>query len=701
MLANPEQTDSGLIETATHCPYCAFQCGMRLSGPREAAEVAGDDAFPVNKGALCIKGWTSAAALVHPDRLLTPLARNADGDLSPVSWDEALDRVVAAFQKTRSDHGADAVGIFGGGSLTNEKAYLLGKFARVALGTANIDYNGRFCMSSAAAAGIRAFGIDRGLPFPLEDLPQAEVILLVGGNVAESMPPIMQYFEAQRSNGGQLIVVDPRRSATAATADLALHLTPGTDAALANGLLHLIIRDGLIDTDYIRERTEGFERVREVAATYWPERVELITGVPEAQLLQAARMLGVAKTAMVLTGRGPEQQSQGVNNVLSFINLTLALGKVGRPYSGYGCLTGQGNGQGGREHGQKADQLPGYRLITDPAARQHVAAVWDVPEAELPGPGKSAYELLDSLGREAGIRSLLVLGSNVVVSAPNAVNIAERLRSLDFLVVSDFFLSETAQMADVVLPSVQWAEEEGTMTNLEGRVIRRRRAYDPPAGTLTDMELLCQLAERLDRGCYFSYADPEAVFEELRAASAGGVADYSGITYDKIEASQGVFWPCPSADHPGTPRLFTDRFPTPSGKARFHPVRHRPAAEEPDDEFPLYLTTGRILAHYQSGTQTRRIGHLQEMAPEALVEMHPTTAQRYGVADGDRLTLTTRRGSANFKARLTPGIRTDTLFAPFHWGGSQSVNRLTNPALDPISRMPEFKVCAVRIDPAG
>ena len=321
------------------------------SGPREAAEVAGDDSFPVNKGALCIKGWTSAAALVHPDRLLTPLARNADGDLSPVSWDEALDRVVAAFQKTRSDHGADAVGVFGGGSLTNEKSYLLGKFARVALGTANIDYNGRFCMSSAAAAGIRAFGIDRGLPFPLEDLPQAEVILLVGGNVAESMPPIMQYFEAQRSNGGQLIVVDPRRSATAATADLALHLTPGTDAALANGLLHLIIRDGLIDTDYIRERTEGFERVREVAATYWPERVELITGVPEAQLLQAARMLGMAKTAMVLTGRGPEQQSQGVNNVLSFINLALALGKVGRPYSGYGCLTGQGNGQGGREHG--------------------------------------------------------------------------------------------------------------------------------------------------------------------------------------------------------------------------------------------------------------------------------------------------------------------------------------------------------------
>ena len=683
--------------TATHCPYCAFQCGMLLSGPREAAVVDGDAAFPVNKGALCIKGWTSAAALAHPERLLNPLVRNDAGDLTPATWDEALDRVAEAFKRTRAEFGADAVGIFGGGSLTNEKAYLLGKFARIALGTANIDYNGRFCMSSAAAAGIRALGVDRGLPFPLEDIAQAEVVLLVGGNIAETMPPIMQYFEAQRANGGLLIVADPRRTATAGAADLHLRLTPGTDAVLANGLLHLVIRDGLIDHDYIRDRTEGFERVRQVAATYWPERVERITGVPEAELLQTARLLGRANTAMILTGRGAEQQAQGVNNVLSFINLALALGKVGRPYSGYGCLTGQGNGQGGREHGQKADQLPGYRLIADPAARQHVAAVWDFPEAELPGPGKSAYELLDSLGPDGGIRSLLVLGSNVVVSAPHGNNIRERLESLDFLVVSDFFLSETAMLADVVLPSAQWAEEEGTMTNLEGRVIRRRRAFEPPAGVLTDLELLEQLAARLGRERWFTYAGPGAVFDELRAASAGGVADYSGITYDKIEANQGVFWPCPAVEHPGTPRMFAESFPTASGKARFHPVLHRTAAEEPDEEFPLYLTTGRVLAQYQSGTQTRRIAELEGMASEPLAEINPATAARYGLADGDMLTLETRRGAARVRARLTEGIRPDTVFAPFHWPNEQSANLLTNPALDPISRMPEFKVCAVRI----
>src|ERR687895_2637707 len=693
MQQSPEQTS-----ISTHCPYCAFQCGMNLTGSRGRVTVTGNEAFPVNKGGLCIKGWTAIEILGHPERLLTPLARHPEGNLQPVTWDEALTRVVSAFQGAQARYGRDAVGIFGGGSLTNEKAYLLGKFARAALGTSNIDYNGRFCMSSAAAAGIKAFGIDRGLPFPLEDIPYAEAVLLVGGNIAETMPPIMQYFEAQRANGGQLILVDPPRPPTAEFATLHLRLTPGSDAALTNGLLHILVRDGLIDTDYIQQRTDGFESVKGIAATYWPERVERITGIPEAQLIQAARILGSSGTAIVLTARGVEQQAQGVNNTLSLINIALALGKVGQPYSGYGCLTGQGNGQGGREHGQKADQLPGYCSIDDQAARRHVAAVWGIAEEELPGPGKSAYEMLDSLGQDGGVRALFVLGSNVVVSAPNALHVEERLKALDFLVVVDFFLSETAQLADVVFPSAQWAEEEGTMTNLEGRVIRRRRAFLPPPGVHTDLDLLADLARRLGKGRLFSFPHPESVFHELRRASAGGTADYSGITYQKIEENNGVFWPCPAEDHPGTPRLFADSFPTPNGKARFHPVRHQPPAEEPDADYPLYLTTGRVLAHYQSGAQTRRVSRLQEMVPEPLVEMHPATATRYGLEDRDAVTLVTRRGSASFQVRLTLGIRPDTLFAPFHWGGSQSANRLTNPTLDPTSRMPEFKVCAVRIE---
>jgi assimilatory nitrate reductase catalytic subunit len=697
----PASTVTEHTGTATHCPYCAFQCGIYLSGPRTSATITGNQYFPVNKGGLCIKGWTAGDLLVHPERLLTPLARDASGTLVPVTWDEALERIARTFQQLQATSGRDAIGVFGGGSLTNEKAYLLGKFARVALCTSNIDYNGRFCMSSAASASIKAFGIDRGLPFPLEDLARTEVMLLVGSNIAETMPPIMQYIEAQRARGGQMLVIDPRATTTTRAATLHLKLIPGSDAALANGLLHILIRDGLIDREYIRTRTEDFEKARALAATYWPERVERLTGIPEAQLIQAAHMLGTASSALILTARGAEQQSQGVNNTLSFINLALVLGLVGRPASGYGCLTGQGNGQGGREHGQKADQLPGYRKIDDPAARQHVAGVWGIAAEELPGPGKSAYEMLDRLGQEDGVRALLVMGSNIVVSAPNALHIQERLKALDLLVVADFFLSETAQMADIVLPTAQWAEEEGSMTNLEGRVILRKRAFEPPPGVKSDIDLLCALAARLGKGQHFSYShnNNEEIFTELRRASAGGIADYAGISYKRIEEEQGVFWPCPAPEHPGTPRLFQERFYTPTGKARFHAVRHQAPAEIVDREYPLYLTTGRVLAHYQSGTQTRRVERLREMVPEPLATLHPTVAQRYGLRDGDAVRLITRRGTATFTVRVTAEMREDTIFVPFHWGGKQAVNRLTNPALDPISRMPEFKVCAVRIEP--
>jgi assimilatory nitrate reductase catalytic subunit len=671
---------------------------MDLSCDGDRVDISGNRKFPVNEGGLCLKGWSAAATLRHPDRLLTPLARNAAGRLEAVSWEEAIGRISSAIRATQASYGRDAVGVFGGGSLTNEKAYLLGKFARVALGTSNVDYNGRFCMSSAAAGATKAFGVDRGLPFPLEDIPRAEVILLVGGNMAETMPPVMRYFEAQQRNGGTLIVVDPRRSPTAQWAKLHLALRPGSDTALANGLVHLLIRESLIDVSYIENRTEGFDEVRQLAAAYWPERVEALTGIPQGQLIEAARLLGNARTAMVLTSRGAEQQAHGVDNVLAFINVALALGKVGRPFSGYGTLTGQGNGQGGREHGQKADQLPGYRHIDDPRARREVAAVWGIPEGELPGPGKSAYELIESAGEPDGIRALLVIGSNPVVSAPNATRVAGRFTHLDFLAVADFFLSETARVADVVLPSAQWAEEDGTVTNLEGRVIRRRRALDPPAQARTDVDLLCALARALGKSQFFPFEGPEAVFEELRAATRGASADYSGISYDRLDREGGVFWPCPSDTHPGTPRLFDETFPTASGRARFHAIEHLGPAEVPDEEFPLFLTTGRVLAHYQSGTQTRRIAQLVDAAPEPIAEMHPQVAKRYGLADGAPVVLRTRRGSARFRSRVTTLIRPDTVFVPFHWPDESSANRLTNDALDPVSRMPEFKVCAVRVD---
>jgi assimilatory nitrate reductase catalytic subunit len=681
----------------THCPYCAFQCGLLARPSADGTlKIEGDPDFPVNAGALCMKGFTAGETLAHPERLVAPLVRSASGHLVPTNWDHALEKVSAGIRVVQRKYGRDAIGVFGGGSLTNEKVYLLGKFARAVLRTPNIDYNGRFCMSSAASAGLRALGLDRGLPFPVSDIAHADAIMLVGANVAETMPPIMQYFEAQRLNGGQLIVVDPRRTATAQDATLHLRLTPGSDAILAYGLLHVLIHERLIDEAYIRERTEGFEALRPHAATYWPERVERMTGVPQRDIVGAARALGLARNAIILTARGAEQQSQGVANVLSFINLTLAMGRVGRPFNGYGCLTGQGNGQGGREHGQKADQLPGYRRIDDAASRERVADVWGIAPEDLPGPGRSAYELLDALGRDRGVRGLFVMGSNPVVSAPHARHVEERLSALDLLVVCDFFLSETARLADVVLPSAQWAEEDGTMTNLEGRVIRRRRVVAPPDGVRTDLQILSGLARTFGWRTGFSSSARRAL-NELREVTRGAPADYSGITPGRIDRERGVFWPCPSVDEPGTPRLFADRFHTPSGRARFHCVQTLGPAERPDAEYPFYLTTGRVLPQYQSGTQTRRVTRLRKAASEAVAEIHPRAAKRSGLTNGGQVTLETRRGRASFRVKTTQGIREDTIFVPFHWPGEQSANRLTNTALDPISRMPEFKVCAARV----
>ncbi|WAU79801.1 molybdopterin oxidoreductase family protein [Streptomyces sp. Qhu-G9] len=755
--------------TPTHCPYCALQCGMNLTpvpdGGGSSVEVTERADFPVNRGALCGKGRTAPALLSSAVRLTSPLVRRA-GVLEPAGWDEALDRIAEGLSRTRTEHGPDACGVFGGGGLTNEKAYTLGKFARVALGTSQIDYNGRFCMSSAAAGGIKAFGLDRGLPFPLEDIPKTGCVILVGSNLVETMPPALRYLTELRENGGKLIVIDPRRTRTAEQADLHLAPRPGTDLALALGLLHLVVAEGRTDEAYIQERTSGWEEARAAAMAHWPEYVERITGVSVPQLRETVRLFCEPESAMVLTARGPEQQSKGTDTVGAWINLCLATGRAGRPFSGYGCLTGQGNGQGGREHGQKADQLPGYRKLDDPAARRHVAEVWGVDPDSLPGPGRSAYELLDAMGTD--IRALLLMASNPVVSAPRAAHIEERLRSLDFLAVADVVLSETAELADVVLPVTQWAEETGTTTNLEGRVLLRRQAITPPDGIRSDLHVMHELAARLGVEKGFP-TDPEEVFEELRRASAGGPADYSGITYRRLAEENGVFWPCPlepdgsaaqeaerageagegvasgavatgrpagdaasggrsgagtdgAADvvagaglagidagpagsgaapagaHPGTPRLFLDRFATPDGRARFVAVSHRPLAEEPDDEYPVLLTTGRVVSQYQSGAQTRRVDELNAAAPGPFVELHPRLAERLGAVEGEPLAVVSRRGRAVAPARITTTIRPDTVFMPFHWPGEGRANTLTNPALDPTSRMPEFKACAVRVE---
>ena len=672
-----------------------MQCGMNLSLVENNWQVSARD-FPTNRGGMCRKGWTSTKLLAHPNRLTSPLRRRCkNSELEPVSWDEALDFVAARFVDIQSKHGRDAVGMFGGGGLTNEKAYLLGKFARVALKTRHIDYNGRYCMASAAAAGLRAYGMDRGLPFPMQDIARADTVLLLGSNLAETMPPIVQWFEQMRENGGKLIVVDPRETPTATGADYFLQITPGTDLVLANGLLHIAIDEGLIDHEFIASRTSDFTKASRAVAAYWPARVEALTGVDEATLREITRLLA-SGNSMILTARGAEQHANGTDTVLGFINLALALGKVGKPFNGYGTLTGQGNGQGGREHGQKCDQLPGYRKIENPIHRAQVAKVWGIEPDELPRAGINAYDLLDSIGEENGLRALFVMGSNLSISSPRAGHIREKLKKLEFLVVSELFLSETAELADVVLPAAQWAEEEGTMTNLEGRVLRRKRAKTPPDGVWSDTKILAHLADRMGCGDKFP-ARAADVWDELRRCTAGAPADYSGISYARIEAEDGVFWPCAQGEN-GTPRMFLDKFAHEDGRARFYPIEWWGAPESPDAKYPLYFTTGRVMAQYQSGTQTRRIGELNAASGAPFVEINPALADELGIAEGEPVRVSSRRGCALGVARISEAIRADTLFMPFHWGGQNTANLLTIPSLDPISKMPEFKLCAAKIE---
>jgi assimilatory nitrate reductase catalytic subunit len=666
-----------------------------------AIRARGNPSFPVNGGELCIKGHSSHELLARRDRLLSPLIRDTSGRLREASWQDALTAVAEKLSAIRSRYGADAVGVFGSGALTNEVVYALGKFARVVLGTRNIDYNGRYCMSSGAAGNNRGLGLDRGLPFPVSDIGEADCVLLWGFNWVHTMPTLRRWFERLRDRGGRIIAVDPRRTATAAEATLHLQLTPGSDVALALGMLAIAVEEELIDHDFIAARTQGFEAARARALEYWPARVEALTGVPESKLRSTVRWLARGPRSLLLSGRGPEQQTQGVSAVSAFINLMLALGKLGVPGSGYGCVTGQGNGQGGREHGQKCDQLPGYRSIEDAADRARIAELWGIPEHALPHTGRSAQELLESAGSEesSGLRGLVVMGSNPVVAAADALRVTEGLRRLEQLVVIDSFLSETAALAHVVLPTLLWAEDAGTLTNVEGRVILRQRVVEPPPGPRSDLAILSALAQAFGRASVLPSVDASEVFDEFALATAGARADYSGMNHARLQRSGGLHWPCPTPAHPGTPQVFLGGFAHPDGRARFQAVDHVGPREEPDSEYPLFLITGRVGEHYNSGTQTRGAPTLRDRRPDPELELHPSVARRLGLNAGDEAWVETRRGRACFRVRLSADVPLDTVFAPFHWGGDHSANRLTHAALDPVSRMPEFKVCAARVTP--
>lgn len=701
----------------THCCFCGQQCGMQLKVKDNT--IVGVEPwyeFPFNAGMLCPKGVKRYLQQGHPDRLLHAYAKDPgspDG-FRELGYDEAIRRVAESIERIQREHGHDAFAMLSGASLTTEKTYLMGKFAHMCLRTANIDYNGRLCMVSAGAGNKKAFGVDRAAN-PWSDILETDVIILAGSNVAECSPITTNYVWQARERGAKVIVVDPRITPIARTCDLFLPVKPGRDTALFNGILHLMIENDWIDHDFIAQHTVGFDAVAAEVREWTPRRTAEVTGIAEKSIRQAAEWWGRAKTSFLMHARGIEHHSNGVLNVLSTINIVLASGRIGRPFCGYATITGQANGQGGREHGQKCDQLPGGRDLGNPEHRAHIAKIWGMPEEEMPQPGVDAYEIIRKADR-GEIKGLLSICFNPVVSLPDNNFVRQALEKLDFYVAIDFFMNETARYADIVLPGSLQEEDEGTVTQVEGRIIKINRVVECPGEARRDWQIIQDIARALGRETGFTFESPREIFDELREASRGGVSDYSGVTYERVEENFGVFWPCP--DHvpegarpvgpQGTVRLFepdswnpvakgAGPFYFPDGRARFNPTAYKGPKEDIDEAYPIILTTGRVVSQFLSGNQTRRIGPLLDHYPEPLVEMHPRLAKRYGIAHNDWVLVESRRGNCTLRASVVKTIRPDTVFIPYHWAGRKSANQLTISAQDPVSKIPEYKVCAVRM----
>jgi formate dehydrogenase alpha subunit len=662
------------------CAYCGVGCQVDLHVAEGRIQHVRGAADGHNEGSLCVKGRFALDFASHPDRLRTPLVRRG-GELVPASWEEALDLAAGRLAAIRDAHGPDSLGFLSSARCTNEENYLFQKLARL-MGTNNVDHCARLCHAPTVTGLMQAFGSGAATN-PMADIANADVILVTGSNTSETHPVLAARVKRAVRAGAALVVADPRAVGLTRHARLWLRQAPGTDIAWINGLMHVILREGLENRAFIADRTEGFEALRESLAAFTPEHVQELTGIPAADLEAAARLYARAKAATILYCMGITQHTCGTDTVQALASLAMLCGHVGRPGAGVNPLRGQNNVQGACDMGALPNVLPGYRRVDDAAARAHAGALWN---ASLPAnPGLTATEMMAS----PQVRAMYVMGENPMVSDADVWHVRRRLEGLDFLVVQDIFLTETARLADVVLPAASAAEKDGTFTNTDRRVQRVRAAVPCPGEALPDWRILNLLSERLGFGP--GPASPEAVMAEIAQAAP----IYGGIDYRRIEA-EGLVWPCPDRDHPGTPILHREAFPR--GKGRFVPVHPQPPAEATDAEYPFSLGTGRVLQHYHTGTMTRKSEGLNRIVPECFVEMNPEDAARLGVTHGRRVRVASRRGEISVRAEVTDRVARGHLFIPFHFAEA-AANVLTNPALDPLARIPEFKVCAVRVIP--
>jgi len=673
-------------QVITICPYCGCGCGMLL-GVRQnrIVRVAGEVDNPASHGQLCVKGRFGLDFVDSSDRLTRPLIKR-EGQFEPATWDEALDLVASKLAAVKEQYGPDAIAGLSSAKCTNEENYLFQKFIRAVIGTNNVDHCARLCHASTVAGLARAFG-SGAMTNSIDELEHADCILVIGSNTTEAHPIIgLRIKAAVQKHGATLLVADPRQIDLVRFARLHLRQRSGTDVMLINAMMNAIVADGLENKEFIASRTEGFDQAWPAIEPCTPEAA-VVTGVPADDIREAARLFATAARGSIVYSMGITQHTTGTDNVLALANLALLTGQIGRASTGVNPLRGQNNVQGACDLGALPNVFPGYQKVDDPAIRAKFEQGWRV---SLPDqPGLTVVEMMHA-AEQGKVRGMYIMGENPALSDPNANRACAAMENLDFLVVQDIFLSETAQYADVVLPGVCFAEKDGTFTNTERRIQEVRRAVDPPGEARQDWEILCDLAGRL--GGEMTYDGPVEIMDEMARLTP----IYGGVSYDRL-AKGSLQWPCPTADHPGTPFLHQGKFSR--GLGKFHPTPFREAAELPDRQYPLLLSTGRLLYHFHTGTLSRRTDGLEEICPPGNMEIHPADAARLRLKDGEPVRVTSRRGEIHAHAFITPRVRRGMVFMPFHFHESPA-NVLTNDALDEIAKIPEFKVCAVKVQKA-
>ncbi len=683
------------------CPYCGVGCQVSLHVKDDYIYRVGApfDAAP-NYGMLCVKGRFGIDSVMHPTRLKKPLIRaNTDqsrehpSEWREASWEEALELVAARLAEIVKEHGGDAIATFASAKATNEDNYLFQRFVRGVLGTNNVDHCSRLC-HSGSVTGLQLGIGSSAMSNSIAEMEHLDTFIVTGSNTTETHPVISNFLKrAVRRHGAKLIVIDPRQVEMTEFATLWLRQKPGTDVAVWQAMAHVVVKEKLYNQEFINARTEGFSEYVESLEGATPEWAEQISGVPAEDIRQAARMYATAKSAAVYWGMGISQSVHGTDNALGIINLSLMCGQVGRPGTGLNPLRGQNNVQGASDSGGLPPFLTAYQRVDDEAVRTRFEKDWGV--GLNPVPGLTVTEMVDA-ALDGKVRAMFIMGEDPMTSEPNLTHAKHALDKLEFLVCQDIFINESGKYADVILPAASFAEKDGTFTNSDRRVQRVRKALPRVGESRADWEIVCDLAQRVEaklgkKSIGWNYQHPSEIWEEMRRLTPG---DWGGITYERLEREGGVHWPCPSEDHPGTPYLFADTFPR--GLGKFWAVDYSDLSERPDEEYPLTLSTGRVLYHWSGGAMTRR-STLDDIWPEATVEMHPDDADKLGLETNDWVRVSSRRGAIELRVFVTGRSPAGTVFIPFHFAEA-AANALTNINRDPRAKIPDYKVCAVKVE---